>query len=249
MTFLWQHQTVAELVYLDETGSVGKGANKQRYLTLVAAAVSEESVQPLADRMRKIAADHLGAPVPLHFEFHAVDIWNNKGVWSGKTAPELLAVMEEVIGLLVELDISVFHSTIDKPALHAKYAGAFDQNAYILALQFLAEKLDGYRTTQVRRILIADEAKEQQLRAVNLVRDMQQWASGEVPGRQLKSIIDSIHFVESKNSPGVQLADMVAFVIHRFRMGSQPHPNIEAAIGRMRSVIDDQTRRWRGAWP
>lgn len=47
---------------------------------------------------------------------------------------------------------------------------------------------------------------------------MQDWGwGGEVPGRQLKTITDSLHFVSSHDSAGVQMADLVAYVIQRRR--------------------------------
>ena len=51
---------VAELVYIDESGSVGKGANRQRYLILVAIVVDETMVQRMATRMNELAMAHLG---------------------------------------------------------------------------------------------------------------------------------------------------------------------------------------------
>ena len=44
-------------------------------------------------------------------------------------------------------------------------------NAYRLALQFLLEKID--MLDRQNRIVVADEAKEQQLRAIKMVADMQ----------------------------------------------------------------------------
>jgi hypothetical protein len=43
---------MAYLVYIDETGSVGKGAKKQPLITLAAVLVDEDKVQPLADAFR-----------------------------------------------------------------------------------------------------------------------------------------------------------------------------------------------------
>lgn len=239
---------VAELVYIDETGSVGRAARRQPLLTLVAVVVDEATVQPLANGMDSLAMKHLGW-VPADFEFHGHEVWNATGYWAGKTPPELLAAFEGVIGLLDALSISVVHSTINKPALNAKYQGAADDNAYKLALQFLLEKLDRWKTNQVLRVLIADEAKQEQLRAIKLVKDMQRWAAGVVPGRQLVSIIDSMHFVDSAHSPGVQLADMVAFAIHRARLNAQQHPDVTSAVARMREAITLRTPTWRDAWP
>ena len=239
---------MAEFVYIDETGSVGRGARSQPFLTLVAVVVDESTVQPLAERMDALAMEHLGW-IPADFEFHGTQLWSGNGAWAGKSPTELLAAFEAVIRLIDELGISVIHSTIDKAALHERYSGSYDDNSYLLALQFLVEKLDRWRTRQALRVLIADETKQHQLQAIKLVKDMQRWSSGVVPGRQLLSIVDSMHFVDSAYSPGVQLADMVAFAIQRSRMPNQPHPDCVPSLQRMGETISSNTPTWRAAWP
>ncbi len=82
------------------------------------------------------------------------------GYWDGKTPRELIAAYKAAIQPLVDLELSVVQSSIDKARLHARYGGAADENAYRLALQFLLEKIDSYGTAD--RIIIADEAKEQE---------------------------------------------------------------------------------------
>ncbi len=239
---------MVELIYIDETGSVGRGARDQPLLTLVGVIVDETAVQPLAKRMRHLAVEHLGW-IPAGFEWHAVDLWNARHDWAGRTPIQLLDAFEAAIGLLDELSISVSFASINKANLRAKYDGAYDDNAYLLALQFLLEKLDRWRSPDTLRILIADEAKQERLRAIELVQDLQQWSLGVVPGRRLVSVIDSVHFVGSKHSPGVQLADMVAYVIQRYRTNPQSHPDATAALERMRQVIVDHTPTYREPWP
>lgn len=239
---------MAQFVYLDETGSVGKGAKSQKQLLLVGVVVDEESVQPLAHRMREIAEASLGG-VSGGFEFHAIDVWHGRGPWTALGPPTLLDVFEEVIGLLHELECHVVHASIDKSKLHDRYLGAFDDSSYLLALQFLLEKLDGWQRRDNLRVLVADEMKQYQLRAIEMVADMQRWASGVVPGVQLRSVIDSMHFVQSHHSPGVQMADMVAFIKHRIRMSGRGHPDVEAALSRMAEVIADRTPTYRQPWP
>ena len=237
---------MASLVYIDETGSVGKGANKQPHLTLMAVMVDEAQVQPLAKRVKEVAWKHLEW-VPADFEFHGNEVWNGQGPWKGKSPEELIAVYEDVMGLLEEFDLHLAHASIHKQNLHEKYSGSADENAYRLALQFLLEKIDRYGTTL--KILVADEAKEQRLKAIKMVADLQDWGGGEVPGRNLRHIIDSLHFVESQASPGVQLADMAAFAYQRHKNKWDTHPNAQEAIARIYSVINNQTRTWRDVWP
>jgi hypothetical protein len=235
---------MAQLVYIDETGSPGRGANKQPLLTLAAVIADEEKVQPLAQAMRSVAYKHLDW-LPPDFEFHGHEIWNRAGYWAGKEPPQLLAAYTAVIDMIEKFDLSISHASIHKERLHVKYNGEADNNSYLLALQFLLEKID-YGSN---KILIADETKEHQLKAISMVADMQQWGAGLVPGRHLKRIIDSLHFVQSHASYGVQMADLVAYILQRSRRNKERHPDAAATLAHLRWVIDQHTPYWREPWP
>lgn len=237
---------MAQFVYIDETGSTGKGAAKQPYLTLVAVIVDEDKVRPLAEAMSDLAMKHLGWE-PADFEFHGHEIWGPSGYWKGKKPSELLAAYEDLIDLLPRFDLGVSHASIHKARLHKRYGGSADDNAYLLALQFLLEKID--RLSSQYKVVVADEAKEHQLRAVAMVADAQKWGGGEVPGTKLKTVIDSLHFVRSNASPGVQMADTVAYLLQRNRRGPEPHPDSQAARARMMEVIDACISTYRMPWP
>lgn len=70
-----------------------------------------------------------------------------------------------------------------------------------------------------------------------------------VPGRKLTKIIDCLHFVDSRHSPGVQLADLAAFVLGRRRVAVEPNPDAEAAMRRLPEMVWARTCTWREAWP
>lgn len=239
---------MAELVYIDETGSTGMpGAKRQPYLILAAVLVDEEKVQPLAKAMEDLAWTHLGW-CPADFEFHGHELWQGEKHWKSKSYAERLAAYEAVIGLLDVLDLSVSHSRIDKAKLNARYGGAADGNEYQLALQFLLEKIDALPGPN--RIVVADEAKHEQLRAKKMMKSMQQYGGGEIPlGRKLNRVIDSLHFVRSDESPGVQMADVVAFVLHRAVKMNEGHPDATAALTRLVDVVNNHTPTYRMAWP
>ncbi|AGM07054.1 DUF3800 domain-containing protein [Amycolatopsis keratiniphila] len=236
---------MAHLVYIDETGSVGKGAKQQELLTLAAVLVHEDKVKALKEAFHAVAWKHLKW-LPADFELHGNEIWNGVGRWEAFAPAELIAVYEDAIAVLDDLDIDVSHASIHKERLHTRYNGSADGNAYLLALQFLLEKID---KSDGNKILIADEQKEHQLRAVKMVADLQDWRGGEVPGTQLKTVIDSMHFVSSHTSPGVQLADIVAYALQRYRNKRDSHPDARAAITRIRDVISEHTHTWRDPWP
>lgn len=233
-------------VYIDETGPVGTNLSKQPQLRLAAVLVPEDRVMPLAERLRALAMQHLGW-VPQDFEWHGQELWNGIGFWKDKTPPELLAAYADAIHLLDELDLQVSHATINKPELKLKYNGQADANAYRLALQFLLEKLD--RNVPGLKLIIADEAKEQQVYAQKMLTGMQQWHwSGEVPARKLTTVVDSLHFIRSDTSPGIQLADLVAYILQKVRRGAN-HPDAQAALEAMSATIRNRQPTWREPWP
>lgn len=82
-----------------------------------------------------------------------------------------------------------------------------------------------------------------------MVSDLQDWGGGEVPGAKLKTVIDSMHCVSSHASPGVQLADIVAYALQRKWNAWDSHPRAKAAIDRITMVINNHTHTWRQPWP
>lgn len=132
---------VAKFVYIDETGSSGRAAKRQPYLTVAAAIVDETMVQQLRAGLQSVASDHLQW-VPAEFELHGHEIWGGNGYWTSKAYDELIAAYEAAMAMLDACDIDIAHASIDKAALHTRYNGGADDNAYRLALQFLLEKVD-----------------------------------------------------------------------------------------------------------
>lgn len=238
---------VVSLVYIDETGSVGRGARSQPLLTVAAAIVKEEHVQPLRKSLQNIAMQHLGW-VPADLEFHGSVLWNGGDHWSEMEPPQLISIYKEVIDLLEVHDVDISYASIDKARLRAKYNGGADNNAYLLALQFMLEKIDRCYPGTLK-ILIADEQKEHQLRAMKMVKDMQVHGLGEVPSFPIKTIIDSIHFVNSAQSPGIQMADMVAYLLQRSWNQRDKHPDAVAAVAEMHQAIGNRTHTYRQPWP
>jgi len=237
---------MVQFVYIDETGSVGKGAAKQPYLTLAAVLVQEDKVQPLSRGLRDIASVQFDC-LPDNFEFHGYEMWNKSSYWAERNPPEIIAAYEAAIELLEVHGLSVAHSSINKGKLHARCGGIADGNSYRLALQFLLEKIDVCGGEN--KIIVADEAKEEQLGAIKMVADMQDWGGGEVPGKRLRTVIDSLHYVQSHASPGVQMADLVAYVLQRTRTPVEKHPDAIASMSRLREMVDNSTLTWREPWP
>ena len=68
-------------------------------------------------------------------------------------------------------------------------------------------------------MLVADENHEQQQYSMDLIRNMQS-ADRYIGSRPSSSIrldnyVDSVYFAKSDQNRGIQIADLVAFIIHR----------------------------------
>lgn len=209
--------------------------------------VHEDAVTDLNSGLRDVERRHSTLMRVEPREFHGNELWQGTKNWSSLTAPDRLAAYEDAISLLRDLDLSVAHASIHKAHLETRWGEGAARSAYLLALQFLLEKID--LLWGEKKILVADEAKEHELRAVRMVSDLQQWGRGEVAGIQLTHTIDTIHFVNSRVSPGVQMADLVAYLLQRGQRGTEAHPDAQAGRDRMIGTIWEKTVTWREAWP
>jgi Protein of unknown function (DUF3800) len=238
---------MARFIYIDETGSDGYLSQLHPILRVVGVIVDESQVQLLGSLMQNLAQQSLGS-LPDDFEFHGSDLWGGGSFWMGLSRETRLTLYESVIGILSTTDSWIAHSNINKLKLHQKYNGEVDQGAYRLGLQFLLEKVD-LNSGGYRQIVVADELQEQVLLSRRMFKALQSHGWGEVPGRNIKSIIDSLHFIRSEESAGVQMADMVAFVIQRALSGRDQHPNTASSMKRMYGLIESRTKTYRDIWP
>jgi len=236
---------MALFAYIDETGTSSLTDTAQPILTLVAALVDEDQVQPLDESLRGLAMSALGWR-PADFEFHGSDVFHGNGYWSTRTPAQLIEAYHGALALLDKHQIRIAHSSIHKPRLVQQYPNA--DSPYLLGLQFLTEKIHR-RWPDDLKVLVADESKEHEVQAIRMVADLQQWGTGIVPGPRLTSIIDSLHFVRSQASPGVQMADMVGFIIQRARAATEQHPDAARAVAALRTTIRNATATWRQTWP
>ena len=72
---------MAIFAYIDETGTSALDDADQPVLTIVAALVEENQVQPLAESIRALAMRALGWR-PAVFELHGTEIFHGTGHWS-----------------------------------------------------------------------------------------------------------------------------------------------------------------------
>ena len=243
------------ICYLDESGNTGKRLDDpdQPIHYLAAVMVREDRIREMGDRLHALAdAAPIGASL---VEFHGDELFHGSGPWQG--VPPRLRVGEyaKALSVMSAVGAGVAHASINKPLLVG------DQNPHLLALQFLTEKIERWLRSQTdelgqRALLVADHSHEHDQYAFDLIQRMQA-AGGPVGGHRglnvsLDHIVDGVYFAHSERSWGIQLADLVAFVLNRSeRIKRSPgDPRSDRAIRMLRREhISPQLQTWRELWP
>ncbi len=243
------------ICYLDESGNTGKRLNDpdQPIHYLAAVIVREDRIREMGDRLHALA-DAAPASEPLA-EYHGDQLFHGTGPWQGVPPRRRVDEYAKALSVMSEVGAGVAHASINKPLLIS------DQNPHLLALQFLTEKIELWLRSQTdelgqRALLVADHSHEHDQYAFDLIQRMQV-AGGPVGERKglnlsLDHIVDGVYFAHSERSWGIQLADMVAFVMNRSERirRSAGDPRSDRAIQMLRREhITPQLQTWRELWP
>lgn len=242
------------LSYLDESGNTGGNLEDpdQPFHLIAAVMVPEDQIQALSSVFHRLPA--FAEEPRLIRELRGADLYSGKGPWRSFTPSERIDTYREALELLGQHGAFVAHASIDKRALRQS-ASSGPKMPHLLALRFLAEEINSYLKQQhdplkQRTLLIADETDEHEAYAHGLVAQMQSREPSLAGGPALTRIVDQVHFVQSETSPGVQLADLAAFVLTRRRRfpATSLRPS-DIAIARMAEIVDSRVVASRDTWP
>lgn len=247
------------ICYLDESGNTGRKLDDpaQPFHTIAAVLVREDRVREMTDRLDELASR---APTETELvEYHGSELFHGIRAWDGVYPRQRIAEYSTALSVLRQIEAGVVHSAIDKPRLAAAFS--FPRPPHMYALQFLAEKLEWWLRDQTHRLsqralLVADENHEAEQYSFDLISDMQA-AGGPIGSSlgintQLGHIVDGIYFAPSERSRGIQLADLVAFILNRrYRNRRTPgNPRSDNAVSKLvRDHIIPQRRTYRSLWP
>ena len=242
------------LSYLDESGNTGSNLDDsdQPFHLIAAVMVPEDQVQDLSAAFHHLPV-FTGEP-RLIGELRGADLYSGRGPWRSFSPSERIDTYHGALGLLGQHGAFVAHASIDKWALRQS-ASSEPKMPHLLALRFLAEEIENYLKQQLdplkqRTLLIADETYEHEAYAHGLVTRMQADNPLSDRGPSLTRIVDRVHFVRSETSPGVQLADLAAFVLtRRKRFPTWSLPPSDVAVKRLAEVVDSRVVASRDTWP
>ncbi|MFM2045392.1 MAG: hypothetical protein RLY86_3968 [Pseudomonadota bacterium] len=204
-----------KLIYIDEAGNTGTKADpNQPYHMLGTLIVDETQVRPAEMAVRDIAHRYLPAGRgTADIELHGQHIRGGKGVFRTMPIDQRKQLMLDLLDVLLAHDIGFGYVAIDK----AKHLGRSSKHPHEIAFLILVEQIQDILEKQgAFGLLIADQQDEVEDRLINNLDHYKQhatnWGYRRVP---IDRVVDSIHFVKSRNNWLIQLADIATFATYR----------------------------------
>jgi hypothetical protein len=159
------------------------------------------------------------------FEFHGGDIFQGRGDCSRLPVAQRVLLYAELLSLVRTYNCSIFVQGIDKAGLRTYAAGRAEPpvHPHKLAFTYLLERIDeALERAQpdsgpLYGLVVADEQKEMDREIVQRFADWRD--SGKKFGhraRELRYLLDTIHYVPSHDSWLIQLVDCVAYIRSRY---------------------------------
>jgi hypothetical protein len=178
--------------------------------------------------------------LPVDFEFHAYELFNGEGIFSGLGQEKCFEIFRRCMEEIAKLDLPILYGAVDKDKLAKQlYRSA---NPLDVSFRLCIEGVQTWLRTNAPDelgLIIADEfdpGKKRNLKQVfrqyrkrgfNAVLDAFKDASAKSGTEastatfDLPNLIDDMYFGDSADSVGIQAADMCAFLIRRHLAGKQ----------------------------
>ena len=190
----------------------------------------------------------LGTPLP---ELHAHELMSGVRAWApiaGKTRLKIsilsrtLKVVQSIPGAVV------FVQGTDVQRLKARYR--YLENPHTATFRHLLEQLDNWATNNGTRVgLVADDIVTKNEHQMEL-RAYREFGTGGYFSRLIRRVDGPIQFLDSRDSPGLQVADTLAYLFRRrdflIRTGEN-HRHIVIVDGLLREIQQniEGFRLWR----
>lgn len=217
------------LLYVDESGDPGNpAAGGSSYLVLGAAALFEGKWLYLERDLRLLIDRYFPAP-PKPTEIHLTDL--RKGSREFRTLTrvrreELLNEFCQIALNLLPTELTMFTVIADKAHWFGANPGRTGDDLYTEMFEDLSSRFDLYlrrryaESAPSKGVIIADEHKPALSHALKTNHRLFQrrgtrWAS-------LHNLVETVFFLSSHESPGLQLADLASYAVWRLVTANDP---------------------------
>jgi hypothetical protein len=196
------------IAYLDESYT------KDRYY-IAAFVIDEADTGLLAEAVADAVKYAEGFGIAPDTELHAHEIMSGKKAWAALRGQHraAIAVYQRALDNIAALPGVMYVRGLDIPRLHARYR--YPNPPHEIVLQHLLEEVSDYGRSRGQQVLIiADEIPDQEAHKTQVLSYQAVGTPGYKPNK-LAYIEKPISFANSAMTPGLQVADLIAYLYRR----------------------------------
>lgn len=208
------------LLYVDESGDSGRRGSK--HLLLGGAALFEGKWRSVQSELAVMLERYFPNVADRPRELHCTDIRRGRSAYSQLTPRDRQALLDDACGMVNALgptEVALFTVVFDKAWWFSRNAGKSGDDLYLELFENLVARFDlflrrRYRDGQpAKGLIIADPSKPALSKALRTA--VLQFHQTGTRWAQLHNVIESVLFLESHESPGLQLADLCSYAVWR----------------------------------
>lgn len=225
------------LLYVDESGDPGIGGSS--HLILAGAALFEGKWLPLERDLRLLIDRFFPAPQKPS-EIHMAELRHGRGAYRSLTKASRTGLLNDFCRLATNLlptELTLFTVIADKAHWFAHNAGKTGDDLYAEMFEDLSSRFDLYLRRRYaegapsKGIIIADPHKASLCEALKTQQRLFQRHGHRWD--VLYNLIETVFFLESHESPGLQLADLTSYAVWRL-----VNSNDNSIVSRISTLFD-----------
>lgn len=192
------------LIYFDE---VKHHPPEQEAQLFGGIAVKDNDIQEIEDKMNELAEKYFGSKLlSKDTEFHAKDVAQGKGNCKGRQPEERIEILENLLDILSEPSVSRIYARMTPSKV------AFPTDPESDTFMLFVEKTEAFlKSRSDIGMLFGDYDHKMIAPSITNLSQYRIGATSWALGRQIKSLVDTVHFAHSHHSRLVQLADLYVY--------------------------------------
>jgi len=219
----------------DESGNTGWNLDSpdQPLHFLLTLGIHEDNSREIDRELFRIALDYFPREARnSDFEFHGGYIYRGEGYFNALSPADRLQIYNRLTQVIVDFELPVFIEGIDKQKLKANSTNP--GHPYNLTFLYLVERLEEFLESKqppANGLIFADENRERDRSIISDFDSFKEYGTvhGHQP-REIKRLLDTVHFVNSQDSRLIQLADCSSYLICRYHnLAMKPATNLTAS--------------------
>ena len=209
------------LCYVDESGDTGQGRGCSRHLLLGAAALFEGRWSYVQKDFEDLLTHWFPIP-PRPREIHSSDVRAGRNEFAALQRPQRQALLSDayrIVTSLLDTEVRLFTIVVDKADWFARHPRKTGEDLYEHAFEDLVSRFDlflrrRYAEGQASKgIMICDPCSSGLTTALKAA--LRRFQSAGTRWANLYNVVETVLFLESHESPGLQMADLCSYAVWR----------------------------------